>query len=275
LGPIFRDRDDFSAGHSLTEQTLAALTASRFLIVICSPNAARSFYVNEEIRQFKALGGTARIIPLIVDGAPGNAERECFAPALRFALDGHAALTDEREEPVAADAGPGRDGKEVAKQKIVAGLLGVGLDEIVRRAERARRRRNRVRVGVATAATIIVVLGVIGWTWAVGFGSRLDSAQMIGIETDTATMCIRASAQAAKDHVADGRRIAFAVKCVDVLTDGLPELARDSRLPLTFIEAFDANIAVLREFADQGKLTPEQLNSLSKAEVLLDRLKQS
>ena len=50
LRPIFRDREEFSAGHSLTEQTLAALEVSQFLIVVCSPNAARSKYVNEEIR---------------------------------------------------------------------------------------------------------------------------------------------------------------------------------------------------------------------------------
>src|SRR5262249_2011736 len=56
LRPIFRDRDDFSAGHSLTEQTVAALEASQFLVVICSPNAALSQYVNEEVRRFKALG---------------------------------------------------------------------------------------------------------------------------------------------------------------------------------------------------------------------------
>jgi hypothetical protein len=49
LRPIFRDREDFSAGHSLTAQTLAALEASQFLIVICSPNAAQSAYVNEEL----------------------------------------------------------------------------------------------------------------------------------------------------------------------------------------------------------------------------------
>ncbi len=56
LRPIFRDREDFSAGHSLTSQTLAVLEASQFLIVLCSPNSARSHYVNEEIRRFKALG---------------------------------------------------------------------------------------------------------------------------------------------------------------------------------------------------------------------------
>ncbi len=56
LRPIFRDRDDFAAGQSLSEQSLAALRASRFLIVICSPAAAQSRYVDEEVRQFKALG---------------------------------------------------------------------------------------------------------------------------------------------------------------------------------------------------------------------------
>ena len=55
---IFRNRDDFPAGHSLTDQTVAALEASQFLIVICSPNAARSKYVNEEIRRFKSLAVT-------------------------------------------------------------------------------------------------------------------------------------------------------------------------------------------------------------------------
>src|SRR5580704_6489916 len=65
LRPIFRDREDFSAGHSLTEQTLAALEASQFLIVICSRRAAQSQYVNEEIRRFKALGRAARVIPVI------------------------------------------------------------------------------------------------------------------------------------------------------------------------------------------------------------------
>ena len=86
LRPIFRDREDFSAGHSLTEQTLAALEASQFLIVLCSPNAAQSKYVNEEVRRFKALGRGDRVIPVIVDGEPGDPERECFPPALRFKL---------------------------------------------------------------------------------------------------------------------------------------------------------------------------------------------
>src|SRR6516165_6272149 len=60
--PIFRDREDFSAGPSLTTQTIVALEASQFLIVICSPKAAQSHYVNEEVRRFKMLGRADRVI---------------------------------------------------------------------------------------------------------------------------------------------------------------------------------------------------------------------
>jgi tetratricopeptide (TPR) repeat protein len=153
LRPIFRDREDFSAGHSLTEQTIAALEASQFLIVICSPNAAQSKYVNEEVRRFKMLGRGERVIPLIVDGEPGDPARECFPPALRCKLGADGQITDEREEPIAADA---RE-QGVAKQKVVAGLLGLGLDEIVRRAERARRRRNRVWAALAGVFLVLAV----------------------------------------------------------------------------------------------------------------------
>jgi TIR domain len=140
LRPIFRDREDFSAGHSLTEQTLAALEASQFLIVICSPHAARSQYVNEEVRHFKAMGRADRIIPVVVAGDPGDPEQECFPLSLRFRVGPDGSLTNERQEPIAADVRPHGDGKEIAKQKVVAGLIGLGLDEIVRRAERTRRR---------------------------------------------------------------------------------------------------------------------------------------
>ena len=80
LQPIFRDREDFSAGHSLTAQTEAALEASRFMIVLCSPNAAKSLYVNEEIRRFKALGRGDYVIPLIVDGEPGDPDQKIGRP---------------------------------------------------------------------------------------------------------------------------------------------------------------------------------------------------
>src|SRR5262249_30221592 len=149
---IFRDRDDFSAGHSLSDQTRAALESSQFLIVICSPNGARSAYVNEEVLSFKAMGGAARVLPLIVDGEPGDSERECFPPAVKYQVAPAGKLTGQHADPIAADARPQGDGKQLALLKLVAGLLGLGLDDIKRRAERARRRRNRLRAAVAGLA---------------------------------------------------------------------------------------------------------------------------
>jgi TIR domain-containing protein len=275
LRPIFRDREDFSAGHSLNEQTVAALEASQFLVVICSPNAARSTYVNEEIRLFKALGGGARVIPLIVDGEPGDPERECFPPAVRFKLGADGVLTDERERPIAADARPQGDGKEIAKHKIVAGLLGVGLDEIMRRAERARRRRNLFRIAAAGAAALVIACGVVGWTGALSIGSRLDSAELLSMKSDVADHCVEANKQAVYYKVAETRRIALAVKCVGVLSEGLDELPQNVYVPLKFLDSYEANIAILQSFQDGRMLTPQQADVLNKAQRLLAGLRKS
>ena len=166
LRPIFRDREDFSAGHSLNAQTLAALERSDFLIVLCSPNAVASKYVNEEIRRFKAMGRADRVIPVIIAGEPGDPDAECFPESLRFKLASDGTLSAEREEPIAADARPGRDGKIIAKQKVVAGLLGVGLDEIMRRDEQARRRHVLIRNVIVAVLIGLTTVSGTGFAWA-------------------------------------------------------------------------------------------------------------
>ena len=51
IRPVFRDRDTLTAG-ILNDSLRAHLEASRFLVVICSPNSAKSEWVSEEIRAF-------------------------------------------------------------------------------------------------------------------------------------------------------------------------------------------------------------------------------
>jgi tetratricopeptide (TPR) repeat protein len=159
LRPIFRDRDDFTAGHSLTDQTMAALDASAGLVVICSPAAAKSQYVNEEVRLFKLRHPERPVVPLIVDGKPGDPDRECFPPALRFKLDAQGGITEAPVELLAADAREEGDGKTLAIAKVVAGLLGVSPDDIFRRAERERRRKGRVRNAIVASIVLLAVAG--------------------------------------------------------------------------------------------------------------------
>ena len=53
--PIFRDIDELSGGE-LRPQISRALKSSSYLVIICSPNSAKSSYVDEEIREFVEIG---------------------------------------------------------------------------------------------------------------------------------------------------------------------------------------------------------------------------
>ena len=93
--PVFRDREELPTSSDLGSMIALALEHSRYLIVICSPRAAKSRWVNQEILDFKRLGGTERILALIVDGEPNaadgkpgfSAEAECFPEAMKYALE--------------------------------------------------------------------------------------------------------------------------------------------------------------------------------------------
>ena len=68
LFPLFRDREELPTASDLSEIIDQALIDSSHLIVICSPNSAKSQWVNEEVKAFKKLGKQNRILCLIVDG---------------------------------------------------------------------------------------------------------------------------------------------------------------------------------------------------------------
>ena len=127
--------------------------------MLASPHAARSKFVNEELRLFKSRHPDRPVIPLIVDGEPGNPENECFPPALRFAVAPDGAITDTPIDVLAADLREKGDGFELALAKVVARLIGLAPDDVYRRAERERRQQGRLRTAIAA---VIVVLAIAG-----------------------------------------------------------------------------------------------------------------
>ena len=159
LTPIFRDREDLPAAGNLNATILAALKDSQFLVVISSPNSAQSKWVGEEIRNFKAFHGSDRILTVIVDGEPfsGDPATEAFPERLRFDEDETGARLPG--EPLAADARDEKDGKQAAISKLVAGLIGVPLDDLVQR--EAQRRARRTRVIVGTSLSLAAIMGML------------------------------------------------------------------------------------------------------------------
>lgn len=154
LRPIFRDREDLSSSPDLSARIKDELAQSDTLIVICSPAAAASRWVNEEVRYFIQLGRGKRVLCLIVDGDPQvlDTSDSCFPVAVLESPDG------SRREPLAADVRRFADGKRLALLKIIAGILGVRLDKL---RQRDTQRRYR-RIWVSTSAAVLVAMG-IGW----------------------------------------------------------------------------------------------------------------
>ncbi|MBX9747467.1 MAG: TIR domain-containing protein, partial [Hyphomonadaceae bacterium] len=158
LHPIFKDREEEAAGGGIGAAIEAALAASEYLIVICSPRSAQSMWVNREIAWFKVHKDQARILALIVDGEPGHETENCFPKTLTHKVGSTLSPLEELEDaPLAADARPEGDGKRGAKLKLAAALLGVGLDALVRRDER--RRTIRRRMVTSAAFGLATVLG--------------------------------------------------------------------------------------------------------------------
>lgn len=156
LTPIFRDREDLASHGELGPRIQEALAESQALIVVCSPQAARSPWVNSEIITFKRLHGSARIYALIVAGEPNSGdEHECFPDALRHDINAAGDAHRSGADPIAADIRPGKDGKTLAQLKLLAGLLGVSLDGLRQREARRRYRRMAAITGLALLAMLV------------------------------------------------------------------------------------------------------------------------
>ena len=161
LTPVFRDRDELPASADLGGQLSAALQSSMFLIVICTPASAKSHWVDQEVLQFKRLHGDSGVLAVIVSGTPyasdtpGREDEECFPRSLRFHLGPDGELADIPAEPIAADLRSSGDGWRLANLKLVAGLTGVRLADLVQRESQRRMRRMAAVTAGATCGMVI------------------------------------------------------------------------------------------------------------------------
>lgn len=173
--PVFRDREELPTATDLGTVIARALRHARFLVVICSPRSARSPWVEKEIIEYKRTHGESRVLCLIVDGEPWAAggkpgfstDDECFPKAVRFQLGRDGELSNEPTEPIAADAREGKDGRENAVIKLMAGLLGVGFDDLRRREQEYQRRRLRRFQATAAVFGLLFIAAVSAAIYAV------------------------------------------------------------------------------------------------------------
>ena len=143
--PVFRDVAELTAAHSLSEKIQEAVRGSRVLIVLCSPAAKASYWVNEEIRLFRGIHGDAAILSAIIEGTQETSFPE--------------ALTEGGREPLAAALSGDKAGFKLGVKQLAAGMLGTGLDDLVQRG--AKRRQKIMGAGLAAS---LALSGVMGFT---------------------------------------------------------------------------------------------------------------
>ncbi|MCR5709157.1 MAG: TIR domain-containing protein [Bacteroidales bacterium] len=146
IRPVFRDRDTLTSG-ILNDSLRSHLEASRYLVVICSPNSADSEWVNAEILAFMEMGRLEQIVPFMVEGARFPRELEQW----------------NREHPERSLLGisvtdDGKTDRQKAFVRLVAYILGLQFDALWQRHKRFAR-----RLAVAAAVLAVVLAALSYW----------------------------------------------------------------------------------------------------------------
>lgn len=158
---VFRDESDFT-GVEYHQSLEKHLRNSSKLIVLCSPNARQSEFVNDEIRQFVKLRGAEHVIPVLVSGIPNNEAKAGQEAEMAFP----AALVEAMQMPLAASyLGFDLQRDKInrgsflgAWYKLLADIYGISRGEVEQRDKKREVRRRWITASITSA--VIVVLSV-------------------------------------------------------------------------------------------------------------------
>ncbi len=160
---VFRDTEDLT-GTEYYASIDRHLRGSRRLLVICSPHAHRSKFVDDEIRRFAESHTGADIVPVLIAGVPNHeatpaTEAEMAFPPALYEMLKLPLASDYRGFDPAADR-IGSSHWRGAWFKLLADIYGCSRAEIEER-ERRRRFRQRVAWSGASAAGLAVLGGLL------------------------------------------------------------------------------------------------------------------
>ena len=145
IRPVFWYKTDLS-GTELHSALERELTSSRHLVLICSPESAKSEWVNDEVKSFVESNRTDSIIPFIVSGQPDKPEDAdyCYPPVLR----------DMPRTQMLRGIDVSKVGKQHALIDVVSTMFGLRFDALWQRHKRARIRKN-------VAFTLLAILFIL------------------------------------------------------------------------------------------------------------------
>ena len=184
---VFRDETGLSVNPHLWESIVGALDSSRWFIVLASPEAAASPWVNREIEHFLASGERARerLLPVVTDGVwewdedagAFASTTDCVPPALANAFSDEPRHLDLSWARTEVQLDLRRADFRAAIADIAAPIHGIAKDDLESediRIHRRNRRARRAAFGALGTLTVGLTIAVIA---AIGFADSARDAQ--------------------------------------------------------------------------------------------------
>ncbi|CAN5813189.1 hypothetical protein BH23ACT4_BH23ACT4_04220 [soil metagenome] len=175
---VFRDESSLSANPHLWSSITGALDSSAWFVLLLSPDAAASPWVNQEIEYWKTHREPSRILPVLTDGTFDWTDDDVSGSAVPESLRGVFS-----EEPRWVDLRFARDEEQLdlknprfsaAVADIASALRGIPKDEL--ESEEVKQHRRTIRTAWAAGA-LLVVLGIAAAVAAVQATRSANEAQ--------------------------------------------------------------------------------------------------
>lgn len=202
---VFRDDTSLSATPSLWPSIEQALGESRFLVLLASPEAASSPWVDKEVAFWLSAKGPGTLLIALTDGdlAWDNTSGDFSwgeATPLPPALKGRFAA-----EPKWVDLRAYRDGANPRNARFIelgadlaAAIRGMPKEDLL--SQEVRQQRRAVNLALSAAASLLVLAGLAGWQWTVATAQRDRAERTLEAATQTANGLVFDLAQQLKDR---------------------------------------------------------------------------
>ncbi|CAN5813194.1 hypothetical protein BH23ACT4_BH23ACT4_04230 [soil metagenome] len=239
---VFRDESSLSANPHLWSSITEALDESAWFVLLLSPDAAASPWVNQEIEYWKDQRDSSRILPVLTDGTFEWTDSDVSGSAVPEQLVGVFS-----EEPRWVDLRFAQDEEQLDLKNprfsagvadIASALRGVPKDELESEEVKQHRRTVRTAWGAAALVGVLTIAAVVFGIQAASNASRAETeAARATQEADRA----EAEAERAEANATEAAANAQLAQARELAASGVNVVAEDPELSvLLALEAIDA-----------------------------------
>lgn len=172
ISRIFRDQDELPLSSDLSKPIQEALSASNYLIVICTPKLKESEWCKKEIDTFKKMYGNSKILAVLAEGEP----EESFPLELlteeysETDENGNIIIKTRNVEPLAADV-RGKSNHQIKKKikseslRLLAPMFGLSFDALKQR--HRERKIKRIALISSIISVFLLIFGIVSASMAI------------------------------------------------------------------------------------------------------------